>query len=152
MITSDNTIIFSYIVWLIGRKDMGLDLATLRRVIARWFFMSHTTGRYTSSPESQIEADLGRLAEVKSGDGTAFCTELERIIAANFTRDYWEISLPNQLDRSGARSPGLFAYWAALNLLDAELLFSSMRIRDVHNGDLAAPIYRASSPVPQSLS
>jgi hypothetical protein len=139
MITSENAVIYAYIVWLIGRRDMGLDFKTLRGVIARWFFMSHTTGRYTSSPESQIEADLGRLAGIRPGDAQGFCAELDRIIAANFTGDYWSISLPNRLDTSSPRSPELFAYWAALNLLDAELLFSTMHIRDVHNGDLAAP-------------
>lgn len=131
MITSENAVLYAYVVWLIGHVDMGLDFPTLRRVISRWFFMSHTTGRYTSSPESQIESDLSRLAGLRAGDGAGFCSELDRIIAANFTDDYWKISLPNLLDTSAARSPVLFAYWAALNLLDAELLFSSMRIRDL---------------------
>ncbi len=58
MITSENAVIFTYALWLIGRCDFGLDLRTLRGVISRWFFMAHTTGRYTSSPESQLEADL----------------------------------------------------------------------------------------------
>ncbi|MEM9654218.1 MAG: DUF262 domain-containing protein, partial [Actinomycetota bacterium] len=139
MITSENALIFTYILWLIGRRDFGLDLKTLRSVIGRWFFMSHTTGRYTSSPESQIESDLGRLAALEPGDGEAFCAELDRIVRSNFTGDYWEISLPNRLDTSSARSPVLFAYWAALNLLDAELLFSQLRIRDLLDPSVTAP-------------
>ena len=139
MITSENAVIYAYVIWLIGRRDMGLDLKTLRGVMARWFFMSHTTGRYTSSPESQLEADLGRIAALPQGDAEGFCAELNRIIAANFTRDYWDISLPNRLDTSSPRSPALFAYWAALNLLDAELLFSPMRIREVLDIATAAP-------------
>lgn len=54
MITSDNAVLFSYALWLIGRRDFGVDLPTLRTVIGRWFFMAHTTGRYTSSPESSV--------------------------------------------------------------------------------------------------
>ena len=139
MVTSENALIFTYLLWLVGKRDFGLDLKTLRSVIARWFFMSHTTGRYTSSPESQIEADLGRISALHSGDGLAFCNELDRIVRSNFTGDYWNISLPNRLDTSAARSPTLFAYWAALNLLDAELLFSDLRIRELFDPNTTAP-------------
>ncbi len=139
MVTSENALIYTYILWSIGKRDFGLDLKTLRGVIGRWFFMAHTTGRYTSSPESQIEADLGRISELEPGDGAAFCTELDRIVRSNFTGDYWEISLPNRLDTSSARSPVLFAYWAALNLLDADLLFSDVRIRDLLDPNVTAP-------------
>ncbi len=131
MITSDNAILASYMLWLIGRLDFDLDFRTLRGVIGRWFFMAHTTGRYSSSPESQIEADLTRVSAIERGDGDAFCAEIDRIVRANFTGDYWDISLPNRLDGSGARTPLLYAYWAGLNLLDADLLFSNMRVRDL---------------------
>ena len=139
MVTSENALIYTYVLWLVGRRDFGLDLVTLRGVIARWFFMAHTTGRYTSSPESQVESDLGRISALAPGDGSSFCDELDRIVAANFTGDYWDISLPNRLDTSSPRSPALYAYWAALNLLDAELLFSSLRIRELLDPVSALP-------------
>ncbi len=139
MVTSENAVIYTYVLWLIGRRDFGLSPRTLRGVIGRWFFMAHTTGRYTSSPESQIESDLGRINDLGSTDGQAFCDELGRIVNTNFTQDYWEISLPNRLDTSSSRSPALFAYWAALNLLDANLLFSDLRIRDLFDPAATAP-------------
>ena len=139
MIASESAVIYTYVLWLIGRCDFGLDLKTLRGVIARWFFMAHTTGRYTSSPESQIEADLGRLVVLTPGDAQGFCNELDRIVRSNFTGDYWNISLPNRLDTSGAKSPVLLAYWAALNLLDAEVLFSGLKIRDLLDPGVTAP-------------
>ena len=139
MVTSQNALIYAYMLWLIGRCDFGLDLKTLRGVIARWFFMSQTTGRYTGSYESQIEADLGRLAALAGDGGQAFCDELDRLVQATFTNDYWDISLPNRLDTSAARSPVLSAYQAALNLLDAEALFSDLRIRDLLDPAVTAP-------------
>jgi len=139
MIASQNALIYTYILWLIGKRDFGLDLKSLRPLIARWFFMAHTTGRYTSSPESTIEADLSRISVLPAGDGDAFRYELDRIVRSNFTGDYWEISLPNRLDTSASRSPVLHAYWAALNLLDAELLFSEMRVRDLLDPAVTAP-------------
>ena len=139
MLTSETALIYTYLLWLIGKRDFGIDLKTLRDVIARWFFMSHTTGRYTGSPESRIESDLARINGLKTGDGKAFCTELDRIVRATFTGDYWEISLPNRLDSSAGRSPVLSAYWAALVLLDAELLLSDQRVRDHLDPNMTAP-------------
>lgn len=138
MISSANAIIYSYALWLIGRWHFGIEIKTLRGVIARWFFMAHTTGRYTTSPESQIEADLGKLSGLAPTEGAAFIAELDRIVRSNFTGDYWEISLPSRLDTSSSRSPALFAYWAVLNILDAELLFSDMRIRDLGDPSVTA--------------
>ena len=139
MLTSQTALIYTYVLWLIGKRDFKLDLKTLRHVISRWFFMCHTTGRYTNSPESRIESDLGRISALEGGDGAAFCAELDRIVRSTFTRDYWEISLPNRLDTSSARSPVLSAYWAALVLLDAELLLSDLRVRDHLDPSVTAP-------------
>jgi hypothetical protein len=139
MITSDNAVLFSYALWLIGRRRFGLDVKRLRAAIGRWFFMAHTTGRYTSSPESQLESDLRRLLDPPDTDGDAFVEALDRIVKANFTNDYWEITLSNRLDTSSSRSPALFAYLAALDLLDAEVLFSDVRVRDLLDPGQAAP-------------
>ena len=139
MITSANAIIYTYLLWLIGRRDFRLRTAELQGVISRWFFMAHTTGRYTSSPESQIESDLRRIGELDSTDGQAFCEALDKIIQTKFTPDFWDISLPSLLDTSASKSPALSAYWAALILLDANLLFSNLKIRDLLDSAVAAP-------------
>ena len=139
MITSESTVLFTYALWLIGRRDFGLDFRSLRPVIARWFFMAQTTGRYTSSPESALESDLQRISDLPARDGRSFTDELDRQVRANFTNDYWQISLPNRLDTAASRSPALFAYLAALNLLDAEVLFSDVRVKDLLDPAVTAP-------------
>jgi hypothetical protein len=48
MITSDNALLFSYTLWLIGRHDFGIEVPTLRPAIARWFFMAHTVPCWNS--------------------------------------------------------------------------------------------------------
>jgi hypothetical protein len=58
MISSENAIIFSYAMWLIGRVDYSVPVARLREAIARWFFMAHTTSRYSGSFETQVNAIL----------------------------------------------------------------------------------------------
>ncbi|HCB37589.1 MAG TPA: hypothetical protein DEP66_05185, partial [Acidimicrobiaceae bacterium] len=131
MIAAETAIVYTYILWLIGKRDYGLDYATLRGVISRWFFMAHTTNRYTGAAESQIEFDMRLLEGIEPGNGEAFCTKLDSIVKTHLTPDYWSTSLPNRLDTSAAKSPPLCAYWAALNLLDAELLFSKLRVHDL---------------------
>ena len=131
MITSQNALMFSYMFWLIGRKNFQLDLPTLRRTIGRWFFMAHTTSRYSGSAESQLESDLSLVGLIESGDGHTFTSEMNRIVRSSFDRNYWKISLPNLLDNSSRKSPALCAYWASLNLLNARVLFSDTHVQDV---------------------
>ncbi len=128
MVSSEAALMFVYILWLLGRTDYGVELRRLREVISRWWFMAHTTGRYTGSSETQLEADLSRIGAVSLGNADEFCQTLDRIVRDTFTQDYWDITLPNRLDTSSAKSPPLAAYWAAMNILDAEVLFSEQKV------------------------
>ncbi|MDR7328343.1 GmrSD restriction endonuclease domain-containing protein [Corynebacterium guangdongense] len=128
MITSENAVIFSYVMWLVGRIDYQVPVDELREVIARWFFMAHTTRRYTGSFETQVERDLASLGTVTGADG--FIRHLDQIIREQLTSDFWTITMPNELGTSASRSPALSAYLAGLNILDAESLMSTGRVRD----------------------
>lgn len=129
MISSQNNLLFSYILYLMGKTEYGIDEFRLRNVIARWFFMSSLTGRFTGSPESAMEFDLARFREVK--EGGEFINILERACDMPLTEDYWRITLPNDLATSSPRSPSLFAYNAALVLLDARALFSQLKVSEL---------------------
>jgi hypothetical protein len=129
MISSDNAVLFSYALWLIGRVDHKVPLDRLREVIARWFLMAHTTARYSGSFETRFEQDASRFAELKAGDGNGFVAVLSRIIDDVFTPDYWSITLPNELATSASKSPALLAYIAALNIHDADALLSRGKVR-----------------------
>lgn len=129
MITSKNTIIYSYLVFLIGRTDYGLDYKALRSAIARWFMMCVLTSRYTGSPESQVEKDIRRFAE--AADGEQFLATIDQVIDANLTPDFWELTLPELLSWSGGYVPSMFAYFASLNLLGAKVLFSNMTVHEL---------------------
>ena len=130
MLTSSNNFLYGYLTYLIGKHEFRVERRTLRNVMSRWFFMSALTGRYTGSPETVLESDLRRLEQtVKTSDG--FVQLLDGLIANQFTEDYWKVSLPEKLDSSSAYSPYLFGYHAALNLLGATALFSTVRIGDL---------------------
>ncbi len=129
MISSQNNLLFSYILYLMGKTEYGVDEFRLRNVIARWFFMSSLTGRFTGSSESAMEFDLARFREVK--EGNEFLNILERACDMPLTEDYWRITLPNDLATSSSRSPSLFAYNAALVLLDARALFFRSKVSEL---------------------
>jgi len=129
MISSDNALLFSYALWLYGRVDYGVPIARLREVIARWFFMAHTTARYSGTFESQFERDAARLTDLKPGDAEGYVRVLSKIIDDTLTADYWTITLPNELATSASKSPSLLAYIAALNILDADALLSTGKVR-----------------------
>ena len=75
--------------------------------------------------------NLNRIGSLPAKDADKFCHTLDRIVRDSFTQDYWDITLPNRLDTSSAKSPPLAAYWAALNILDAEVLFSEQKVSDM---------------------
>lgn len=129
MISSDNVVLFSYILYLIGRTEYRIEESRLRHVIAQWYFMSSLTARYSSSPESKMEFDLARFRNVRDAD--AFVAVLSRLCDEALTEDYWNITLPGELATTSPRSPALFAYFSALNLLDARVLFSKLKVAEL---------------------
>lgn len=129
MISSQNNLLFSYVLYLIGRTEYQIDEFRLRHVIARWFFMSSLTGRFTGSPETAMEFDLARFRTLEDGD--QYLKILERECDIMLTNDFWSLSLPNSLATSSPRSPSLFAYYAALVLLDARVLFSKLKVSEL---------------------
>lgn len=128
-ISSTNGLLYAYVFYLIGRTNLQVEGHLLRHTIARWFFMSSLTARYTSSPESAMEADLARLRGVTTSQ--EFVQILNQVCDTTLTNDFWSITLPNALATSAAQSPSLYAYYAALVLLDAKVLFSPQRVVDL---------------------
>ena len=129
MISSNNALLFSYAFYLMGRVRYQVPEHVLQKAIGRWFFAVSLTGRYTSSPETVLDADLARFRSVEQSD--EFLNILDRILRSELTNDFWEITLPANLDSSSARNPELFAFVAAQNKLGAPVLFSDKSVRDL---------------------
>ena len=129
LISSNNNLLFAYMLYLIGRTEYSVAEIELRPTIARWFFMASLTGRYTGSPESAMEFDLARFRDMRTAE--EFTGILTRVCDDALTNDFWTITLPNELATSSPQSPSLFAYYAALALLEAKAFFSNMSIVDL---------------------
>jgi hypothetical protein len=118
-ISSENTVILVYALYLIGRRRYGLSHSALRTTIARYFFMSSLTGRYTGSFETQITQDAQAFTQGQTGED--YLDRLRQAITTTLTEDYWTITLPSALATSAARGPALFGYAASLCLLDSRV-------------------------------
>jgi hypothetical protein len=133
LISSKNAVLYSYILYLIGKQNFNTQNHELQRIIGRWFVMSSLTGRYSSSPETAFEKDLNRIKEFNL-DG--FISGLEKIIGENLTNDFWDITLVGQMETSSARSPEANAFYAALNKLGSPVLFSRKLVGDLYDPSL----------------
>jgi hypothetical protein len=129
MISSQTAIIYSYVLYLIGICDFGIEKSAMRQAVAEFFFMAALTGRYTTSPETRFESDLAQIRGIKTGDD--YLGRLREMAGTVLTKDYWEITLPSALATSAARSPSLFAYQAALIKLDALALYGPIKIANL---------------------
>ena len=136
MVSSNNNLLFSYMLYLIGRTEYGVEEFTLRKIIAQWFFMSAATGRFTGSPESAMEFDLAMLRDTT--DPEQFISRLQHVCDITLTNDFWSVTLPNDLATSSSRSPSLFAYNAAQVLLDARVLFSNAKVAELLDPSIQA--------------
>lgn len=122
-VASSNAVVFSYVLYLIGKYDYKVSSVELQKIISKWIFMSTITGFYTGSTESQVEKQFADLRDVHNSD--EFVVYLDSVIANRFTDDYFEYSLPSELNSSSATSPAWYGYIAAINVLGTPMLFST---------------------------
>lgn len=123
LISSDNAAIFSYMLYLIGKTEYKVQPVALKRIMQRWVFMTNIRGFYTDSPESTVERQLADLRSVKTAD--EFIAYLDAEIKNQFTEDYFNYTLLNDLITSSTTSPIWYGYVASLNVLNSPMLFST---------------------------
>jgi hypothetical protein len=124
LVASSNAVVFSYVLYLIGKYDYKVSSVELQKIIRKWIFMSTITGFYTGSTESEVEKQFADLRDVHNAD--EFVAYLNSVIANRFTDDYFKYSLPAELNSSSATSPAWYGYVAAINVLGTPMLFSTV--------------------------
>lgn len=125
MIRSQNALNFAYILYLTLRRD-GVDSATIERYVRRWYVMSVLTGRYSSSPESQIDFDIRRIDEVGIEEHAA------AVIDYQLSDAFWEGELLQGLQTSVASSPYWHVFRAAqVKMNDRGFLSRDLTVREL---------------------
>lgn len=123
LIASSNAVVFSYVLYLIAKYDYKLDAISLRKCISKWFFMSTITYFYTGSTESEVENQFADLRDINSAE--EFIAYIDRVISTRFTDDYFNLTLPSELNSAAAISPAWNGYIAAQIVLNNPMLFSN---------------------------
>lgn len=123
LVASTNAVVFSYVLYLIGKYNYKVSSVQLQKIIRKWIFMSAITGFYTGSTESEVEKQFADLRNVHTAD--EFVEYLDSVIATRFTDDYFTYTLPGELNSSSATSPAWYGYLAAINVLGTPMLFST---------------------------
>ena len=115
LVTSSNAVVFSYVLYLIGKYDYKVPSVELNKIISKWIFMSTITGFYSGSTETEVEKQFADLRNIHNL--SEFVEYLNSVISNRFTDDYFKYSLPAELNSSSATSPAWYGYVAAINVL-----------------------------------
>ena len=124
LIASSNAVVFSYVMYLLGKYEYKVSTMELQQIIKRWVFMATITGFYTNSPESTVERQFADLRDVHTSE--EYVKYLDTTIRTRMTDDYFNMTLPSDLSTAAAISPAWFGYLAALNVLGTPMLFSTV--------------------------
>src|SRR5699024_11070692 len=104
-------------------------------IVRRWFVASLLTSRYTSSPESSMDADIRAIA--RRGAQAV----LGSIEESQLSDAFWNLGIVQALENTSVRSPILNTFWAAQakandkGFLSTDILISSMLEQrgDIHH-------------------
>ena len=126
LIASSNAIVFCYVLYLIAKYDYRLTALQLKKCISKWMFMSTITYFYTGSTESEVEKQFADLREIHTAD--EFIAYIDKAIATRFTDDYFNFTLPSEMNTAAAISPSWFGYVASQIVLNTPVLFNNTPI------------------------
>jgi len=132
MIHSGNALNFAYILYLKLKRDLGNE-PRIESWVRRWFVMSILIGRYSSSPESQMDKDIKMIND------RPFADLLADVEAAELSDTFWSVGLVQALNTSTVNSRVFKAFLAAQAYLgDKGFLSKDISVRDMlnHHGDI----------------
>ena len=117
---------FAYTLYLLIRQSGEVPTAQVKSCIQKWFVMSVLTGRYSGSPESQMDKDLRAIKE------KGVLASLKEIEDASLSDSFWEVGLVQNLATSSIGSPSFLVYLAAQIFNgDRSLLSNTSRVSDL---------------------
>ena len=125
LIGSQNALNFAYVVYLILRSQ-GLDGAQIESAVRRWFVMSMLTGRYSGSPESQMDFDIRQIQD------PGYAKHAEAVIESGLSGAFWAALLPQEMNTSSGISPYFRVYQAAqVKMNDKGFLSRDITVQDL---------------------
>lgn len=126
LLNSQTTIDFAYTLFLILQNSGEVQKTEIKRYIQKWFVLSTLTGRYVSSPESQMDRDLRAIT---SKGIVEFLREQEEALLSD---TFWDVALVQNLETTATNSP-FFNTFIAAQVYNGEksLLSNSSKVSDL---------------------
>lgn len=122
-ISSTYVVVYSYVLYLMGKHIYKVPAVQLQKTIIRWIFMSTITSFYSNSSESTVERQLADLRGIKDSD--AFVAYLDKTINSVMSDNFFQNTLLTDLTTSSSVSPFWYGYIASLNILATPTLFGT---------------------------
>lgn len=128
LILSGNAIFYSYAFYLIAKHRFHASYNENMYLTSLWFFYASLVSLYTGSFESTVESHLNSIKDLST------LKEYKDFILSRvnerLTNDYFDITLVGSegLAVSGKGNNAWNAYVAALNIMDAKILFSKSNL------------------------
>ena len=128
LILSQNAIFYSYALYLIAKYRFNVSDNENMHLTSLWFFYASLVSLYTGSFESTVENHLNAIKNLSTTD--EYRTFILSRVNERLTNDYFDITLTGSegLAVSGRGNNAWNAYVAALNILDAKILFSKSNL------------------------
>lgn len=126
LLNSMMTLDFAYTLYLILLDDDNVPNAQIKRYVQKWFVLSTLTSRYIGSPETVMDRDMRSISE------KGFISFMQEVEAANLSDNFWNITLPQQLESSSVNSPAFNTFLAAqINLNCNSMLMNGTKVSDL---------------------
>lgn len=128
LILSKNAIYYTYALYLIAKYKFGASDNENMHLSSLWFYYASLVSLYTGSFESTAENQLNSIKEISTFE--EYRNFILNRINEKLTNDYFNITLVGSdgLDVAGRGNNAWNAYVAALNILNANVLFSKSRL------------------------
>ena len=125
LLNSQMTLNFAYTLYLILQRSDKISKTEIKSYVQRWFVLSTLTGRYTASPESQMDRDL---REISAKGFLEFFKENELHF---WDETFWEVTLVKNLETTSVNSPYFNVYLAAQIFFGEHALLSNARVENL---------------------
>ena len=126
LISSDNAVIYSYALYLLGKYKFGVPASKLRRALTRYIFTVTVNATYSGSSETMFEGQLAELKNCKNPED--FLEYIDGFIATRFTDSYFDVTLPEELKTSSTQAPTWCAFVASQIVLGAQVCLGTSTV------------------------
>lgn len=129
-----NTLLFTYIIYLIWKNKFKIEYNILEKYIWKYYIFCLLSAKYSQSTETTLEEELKSIEELKTSE--QFLEFIDNQILLIMWDDFWNNTLINDIKSSSIRNNVYIAYLASKVFMNTRILFSNNLFWDLINDEL----------------